>query len=353
MLNDSTANLRHLSTDQSIGWAIVGASWIAERWMIGAIEAADGSHVTGVYSSSPERGNAYAERNGLARAYASLDDLLGDPDVGVVYIGTTNERHRDETIAAAAARKHVLCEKPLALSVADAVAMRDACRDAGVVMGTNHHLRCAGTHRRMRELIKEGAVGEVLSARVHHTRYLPEVLQTWRLSDPGGGGIILDITVHDTDTVRFILDDEIERVSAMTMQQGLGSGDVEDGVVGAMRLRSGAHVVFHEAFTHPHSGTAFEVHGREAVLIGREIMNADPSGDLILRRDGLPDETVEVLDRSNLYERAVRSFNAATRGEGQPAATAEDGIASLAVALAVREAARSGATVEVPQLDAR
>jgi 1,5-anhydro-D-fructose reductase (1,5-anhydro-D-mannitol-forming) len=219
-------------------------------------------------------------------------------------------------------------------------------------MGTNHHLRCAGTHRRMRELVQAGAVGEVLSARMHHTRYLPEVLQTWRLSDPAGGGIVLDITVHDTDTLRFVLDDEIERVTAMTMQQGLGSGEVEDGVVGTMRLRSGAHVVFHEAFTHPHSGTAFEVHGRDAVLVGREIMNSDPIGDLILRREGEPDKTIEVTDRANLYERAVRSFNAATRGQGQPAASAEDGIASLSVALAVREAARSGTAVDVPRVDA-
>lgn len=340
-----------MTTDRSMGWAIVGASWIAERWMIDAIRAVEGTHVTGVYSASADRGREYAERNQLPCVYSSLQAVYDDPDVDVVYIGTTNDRHRDETTAAAAAGKHVLCEKPLALTVADAVAMRDACRLAGVVMGTNHHLRCAGTHRRMRELLREGAVGEVLAARVHHTRYLPEVLQTWRLTDPAGGGIVLDITVHDADTVRFVLDDEIERVTAMTMQQGLGSGDVEDGVVGTMRLRSGAHVVFHEAFTHPHSGTSLEVHGREGVLIGREIMNSDPIGELILRRDGQPDELVEVTDRSNLYERAVRTFDAATRGEEQPAATAEDGIASLAVALAVREAARTGRAVDVPQFE--
>jgi 1,5-anhydro-D-fructose reductase (1,5-anhydro-D-mannitol-forming) len=220
-------------------------------------------------------------------------------------------------------------------------------------MGTNHHLRCADTLRRMHELLADGAVGEVLSARVHHTRYLPEVLQTWRLSAADGGGIVLDITVHDADTLRFVLDDEIEQVTAMTMQQGLGAGDVEDGVVGAMRLASGAHVVFHEAFTHPHSGTALEVHGRDGVLIGREVLNADPSGELLLRREDRPDEAIDVPDRANLYERAVDRFNRAVHGDGPPAATADDGIASLAVALAVRESARTRRAVDVPTWERR
>jgi 1,5-anhydro-D-fructose reductase (1,5-anhydro-D-mannitol-forming) len=341
-----------MKTKTSLGWAIVGASWMAERYMIEAIEAVAGSHCTGVFSTSPERGREYAERTGLPRAYPTYADLLTDGDVDVVYIGTTNERHRDEAVAAAAAGRHVLCEKPLATTVADAVAMRDACVTAGVVMGTNHHLRAHATHRRMREMIAAGAVGEVLSARVHHTRYLPEVLQTWRLTDPDGGGIILDITVHDTDTVRFILGDEVESVGAMSMQQGLASGDVEDGVVGTMRLRSGVHVVFHEAFTHPHSDTGFEVHGAEGVLVGKDIMNPAPTGDVFLRRNDLPDEVVDVPDRDNPYERTVAAFNAATRGKGAPIASAEDGIASLAVALAVREAARTGRAVTVPPIPA-
>ena len=92
--------------------------------------------------------------------------------------------------------KHVLCEKPLALSLADAREMVAACARAGVVSGTNHHLRNAATHGKIRELIRAGAIGKPLFARVFHAVYLPPHLQGWRINNPGaGGGVILDITL--------------------------------------------------------------------------------------------------------------------------------------------------------------
>ena len=126
-------------------WGLIGASTIASEWMIDAIRAT-GHEVAGVLSSSAERGADYAARHGIAESFTDLDALLGS-DVGAVYISTTNERHRDEALAAIAAGKHVLCEKPLAMTVADARKMTAAAEDAGVVFGTNHHLRCAGSHR--------------------------------------------------------------------------------------------------------------------------------------------------------------------------------------------------------------
>ena len=79
-------------------------------------------------------------------------------------------------------------------------------------MGTNHHLRNAATHRTLRRLLAEGAIGTPLAARVFHAVYLPPHLQGWRITQPeAGAGVILDITVHDADTLRFVLDDEVPR----------------------------------------------------------------------------------------------------------------------------------------------
>ncbi|MFX5245081.1 Gfo/Idh/MocA family oxidoreductase, partial [Acinetobacter baumannii] len=80
----------------------------------------------------------------------------------MVYVSADNELRHAQVLAAAAAGKHVLCEKPLALTVQQALDMVRACRAAGVVLGTNHHLRNAATHRRMRELVRDGAVGQPL-----------------------------------------------------------------------------------------------------------------------------------------------------------------------------------------------
>ncbi len=332
---------------RTLGWGLIGASTIAGEYMIPAINAQPESQVVAVMSRSAERGQAYAEANGIPAASISVDTLLADPTVDVVYISTTNERHKAETLAAAAAGKHVLCEKPLALTLADAREMVDACRSAGVVMGTNHHLRNAVTHRTMRRLIKEGAIGKPLAARVFHAVYLPPHLQTWRIKDPKtGAGVILDITVHDTDTLRFILDDEVEEVTALSAQQGMAEGGLEDAVMGVMRFRQGVMAQFHDAFTIKHAGTGLQVHGTEGSLLAEDVMKQQPIGRIILRRDG-KDESIALPPPEDLYTHAVRLFNQAVKGNGHPSATGEDGVRSLAVGLAVVESAATGRRVHV------
>ncbi len=330
-----------------LGWGVVGASTIGREWMIPAINAQPDSRVVAVTGGDPERVTRYAAELGIPRVHASVEALAADPEVDVVYVSGTNERHHGPTLAAAAAGKHVLCEKPLALSLTEAREMVAACRAAGVMMGTNHHLRNASTHRTLRRLIGEGAIGTPLAARVFHAVYLPSHLQGWRIDRPeAGGGVTLDITVHDADTLRFVLGDEVDEVAALAANQGMARGGLEDAIMGAMRFRSRLLAQFHDAFTIRHAPTGFEVHGSDGSLIGVDVMTQKPTGRITLRR-GDREEAVDTGPAENLYERSVRVFNAAARGEGEPAATGEDGVRSLAIALAAREAAATGRTVRV------
>ncbi len=327
-------------------WGVIGASTIGREWMVPAIDAQPDSRVAGVASSSPERARRYAAELGIPRAYSSIAELLADSAIDAVYISSTNEWHESQALAAIAAGKHVLCEKPLALSLEGARTMVAAATAAGVVMGTNHHLRNAATHRTMRELIQSGAIGRPLAARVFHAVYLPPHLQGWRIDRPeSGGAVVLDLTVHDADTLRFALNDEVAEVTAMTASQGIGQAGLEDAVMGVMRFRDGVIAQFHDAFTAPHALTGFEVHGTEGSIYGRNVMTQRPMGTVSIRRQG-GEESVPV-DHENLYERSVRCFNGAIRGEGKPAASGVDGVRSLAVALAVRESALTGRTVRV------
>ena len=335
------------NTQNQAGWGLIGASNIARQFMVNAINAQPDAQVIGVASSSVERGAAFARENGLTQAYASVDELLADPAVSCVYISTTNEHHFAQAVAAARAGKHVLCEKPLALTLADAREMIDACRQAEVVLATNHHLRNAGLHRRLRELVAGGAVGEVLTARVFHAVFLPAFLQGWRIDNPeAGGGVVLDITVHDADTVRFVLDEDPVEVTAMTATHGMGKSGLEDTVMGVMRMRSGALVQFHDAFTVKHMPTGIEVHGTEGSLVARNCMTQQPAGEFVLRQ-GDSVTAIDDFDRDDLYTRSVRNFMAAVNGTGQPSATAEDGLWSLATALAVAESAQTGKATAV------
>ena len=329
-----------------IGWGLIGASTIAAEHMIGAIRAQRGHDVVAVASSSAERGRQFAATHAIASSFDAVDRLLADPRVDVVYVSTTNELHRDQVLAAAKAGKHVLCEKPLALTVADALAMAQACRDAKVVMGTNHHLRNAATHRRIRALVREGAIGRPLFARVFHAVHLPPHLQGWRLDKPqAGGGVILDITVHDVDTLRFVLDAEPVEAVGMSQSASMSREGLEDGAMAILRFDNGLLAQLHDAFTVKFATTGIEIHGESGSIVGREVMTQQPIGELTLRTAA--GEHAVPVEHESLYVRGVAAFCAAMRGEGAPAATAEDGIRALTAALAVAEACRRGAAVPI------
>ncbi|MCZ4091002.1 1,5-anhydro-D-fructose reductase [Sinorhizobium psoraleae] len=328
-----------------IRWGLIGASTIAREWVIGAIRAT-GGEVVSVMSSSAERGQAYAAENGIAKAVTSLDELVGDPDIDAVYISTTNELHHDQALAAIRAGKHVLCEKPLAMNLNDGCEMVLTACEAGVVLGTNHHLRNAATHRAMREAIAAGRIGRPIAARVFHAVYLPPHLQGWRLDKPeAGGGVILDITVHDADTLRFILNDDPIEAVAISHSAGMGKEGLEDGVMGVLRFRSGVIAQFHDAFTTKYAETGLEVHGTAGSLIGRNVMTQRPVGTVVLRNE--EGESELPLDHRNLYEAALAAFHAAIEGNGAPSATGEDGVWSLAAGLAVVKAAATGMAVQI------
>jgi 1,5-anhydro-D-fructose reductase (1,5-anhydro-D-mannitol-forming) len=320
-----------------MNWALIGASTIASQHMINALRAQPGGEITWLISGSATHASDFAARHNIPNFDTDVGAALGDPNVDAVYISSTNEKHLAQAMAAIKAGKHVLCEKPLAMTIDDAIAMVLAAEKAGVVFATNHHLRCAGSHRAARDLIRSGRVGDVLSMRVFHAVHLPETLQGWRInSAAAGGGVVPDITVHDADVVRFLLDENPQTVVAQVTTSGMGQG-VEDSVMSVWTMPSGAMVMSHESFTHPFAGSGFEVHGTKGSIFATGVMTQQPVGAIELvtasGREAIP------FDKHDLYTFGVAQFCAAVSGTGKPAASGWDGVKSLAVALAVRDAA--------------
>jgi 1,5-anhydro-D-fructose reductase (1,5-anhydro-D-mannitol-forming) len=331
---------------RGLRWGLIGASDIAATRVIPALRRI-GHEVAGVMSSSTARARAYADANGIDFATTELDALLGRSDVDAVYVSTTNELHHGQTLTAAGAGKHVLSEKPLATTIADACEMVDACERAGVTLAANHHLPAAGTHRAIRRLVAEGAVGEPLAVRVFHARRLPDHLQGWRLTQPDrGAGVILDVTSHDAAAVHAILEREALEAAAIAVTQGPWDAAAEDAALAALRYEGDVLVQMHDAFTVTHAGTGLEVHGTEGSIFGTDVMTQDPIGRVVLRT-AAGEREVEPPDRRDLYEVALEAFAAAARGDGRPLVDGSDGVRALAVALAVKQAAESGHTVPV------
>lgn len=165
----------------------------------------------------------------------------------------------------------------------------------------------------------------------------------------GGACAILDLTVHDADLLRFILGDEPESVAAFSQNGGLASSGIEDAALTLIRFRSGLRAQLFDGFTTCYAETGVEVHGSEGSLVARDCRAQTPRGTLTLR--SATGEEAVALDHHNYYVSGVRAFHDAMRGVGRPSSSGEDGLVSLATALAVLESARDGQAVAV-RLDA-
>ena len=328
-----------------MNWALIGASTIASQYMINALRAQPGGAVLWVISGSATRAADFAATHAIAQSGTDIAAALADPAVDAVYISSTNDQHFPQALAAIAAGKHVLCEKPLAMSVAEARDMVAAAARANVTFATNHHLRCSGSHQTIRDLIQLGRVGKVLSLRIHHAVHLPAALQGWRInSATAGGGVVADITVHDADVARFLLAEDPQTVVAQVANSGMGQG-VEVEAMSVWTMPSGALVSSHESFTHPFAGSGLQVHGTAGSIFARGVMTQQPIGQIEL----VTAQGTELIPfpTHDLYAYGVARFCAACVGQGTPAATGLDGVKSLAVAQAVLRAANSGTRVAV------
>jgi len=330
---------------RTLRWGLVGASDVAATRIIPAMRRL-GHQIAGVSSISDEHAAGYAQRHEIPYFTSNIDVLVSRDDVDAVYVSTINRLHYPYTLSAAAAGKHVLCEKPVALNLPDAWAMVRACESAGVVFAVNHHLPCAATHREIRRILADGAVGRPLGVRVFHAVQLPERLATWRLHDPAAGaGVPLDITVHDAAVVNPLLGRPVDAI-ALGVRQGPWDAAVDDAIMSVLRYEGDVLVQTHDAFTVAYAGTGLEVHGVDGSIVATDVMTQEPVGTVVLR-DATGERELDIPDRRDMYEVALEAFARAVEEKSEPAVTGVDGVRALAVALAVQEAASSGRCVPV------
>ena len=330
-------------------WGLVGASDIAATRVIPAMQEA-GQEIYGVMSSSAERAATYASDNTIAHHTSDLAKLLSWP-IDAVYISTTNELHAEQAIAAAKAGKHILCEKPIAITATDGHRILEAARANNVTFATNHHIRTSGVHQKIREVVSSGELGTIYIARINHAVALPERLQGWRLTGGNkGAGVVLDITVHNVDTLRAALGSEIVEVTALTSSNGLAEDGIEDTSNCTFRFANGVIANTTECFLIPFNTTSFEIHGSKGSLVATNVMTQDPIGEItVTNKDG--ERVVEISDRDNLYVKTLRQFEKAVAGQGSPLASGLDGFASMQAALAALKSAKEKRTVSLMEAD--
>ncbi|MGF1582900.1 MAG: Gfo/Idh/MocA family protein [Gemmataceae bacterium] len=307
----STKNVTLLQ--KRLGWGIVGTGWVAQDFMVPALDSSPNAHLVAACDKDVGALAAFlqvagASGNNTCSGHVDLDEFLALSDVEAVYVATPNASHREIVERCAAAGKHVLCEKPMAISVEDAKAIVRACRDAGVQYATAFDQRYHHAHQMLAGLVQAGIFGEVTQVRVHYACWLPSdwCSNNWRIDKAeAGGGAGIDLAPHGIDLVSMILHDEWRDLIALQQRQ-VQTYEVDDGTVLLGRLSRGTLVTLHVGYNCPESfpRRRLELIGTKAMAIATDTMGQTPGGrvQIIHADDG------RVEDLSSVPENQISPF---------------------------------------------
>jgi len=328
-------------------WAVIGLGRFARGRLLPALARAPRARIVGVFTRDPEVRHAVAAEYGV-RAYETYEAALADPQVDLVGLATPHSLHSTQAISAARARKHVFVEKPMALTLPEAMDIVSACQAAGVSLHVGFHLRFHDAHQQMRDLIRSGRLGDLVSVSATWAAYR-EPDTGWRLDPASSGGAVLTARgVHLIDLIRFVAGAEFEVVA--------GASDVfrpdrpvDDTVAAFGRLSCGATAHLLCSRLVPGSDDTLEACGTRGRLVCRGVLSNDAQSSLIVN-DGAS-ETVRTFPRIDMLVSELDQVSAAVAaGPHSPkaiAATGIDGLRVAAVAEALVESVRRGCTLEV------
>lgn len=318
---------------------LIGCGAVARRFHLPGLRQSGIVDVVAFAGGSPTSAEAAAAEWGSGVVCGEWREVLARADVDAVDICTPNGLHAEIAIAAAEAGKHVLVEKPIARTLAEADAMIAAARAAGVMMMTAHNVRFAPVFLAMRAAIEQGRLGELRGFRSAFGHAGPETWApgaTW-FTDPeaAGGGVLLDLGIHVADLLRAVLGEEIVEVAAM-----LAPGEVERTAQAVLRTSSGAlgsmHVSWDAVSGLDHQLTIFGTTGT-AHMDSFTQPWLRPTGSTEVEPLRLPQ------DASNPYAEFARAIESGN----PPPVTGDDGRAALAIIDAAYRAAATATTQKV------
>ena len=321
-----------------IRWGVLSTARIARRSVGPGIGKARNGVLRAVASRSLERARGFAAELEIPTAYGSYDELLADPDIDAVYIPLPTSLHHRWVIAAARAGKHVLVDKPFAVDAAEAVEMVEACREAGVQLLEGFMYRYDPRHARLRELVADGAIGDLRQINTAFCFPITRDPGNVRLSTKLAGGALGDLGTYCVSVSRLHMGGEPRRVMARMTDDPEFGVDFDGNAVLEFDEGRTAMVAFSFLTSRRHF---LELVGTEGTLrVERHVLAPGESTRIEVQT---PSGTVtERFPPFDTYQAEVENLGDAIRGEAPPLVDGDEAIRQIRVLDAVRASARRG-----------
>lgn len=312
---------------ETLRWGIIGTGMIAGVFAK-SLGAARFGVLGAVASRSHEKGRAFAEKHGIPAAYGSYDELLADETVDAIYVGTPHPCHRDVVLAAAAAGKHILCEKPLGVTPEECEEMIAAANAAGVILLEAFMYRVHPATQLIQDTVVTGRIGEVKLIRSSFCYGLGNAYNV-RLDPALRGGGLYDVGCYCINFSRMIAGEEPDDISAV-WNLGEDTG-VDESLAAGLHFPSGVVAQF-DVSIRCMGGVSAEVVGTDGT-----ILTASPwkphseKAEIELRCKRKPAETLTVIDGGDVFALEADHLAQVVAGETDPVIPADNAVGNAAV----------------------
>ena len=299
---------------KKVGWGLIGCGDISRRRVAPALRDLENCELVAVSRADAARAEAFATEFGARRWHADWRELIADPQVEAVYIATPVRLHAEQAIAAAEAGKHILCEKPMALSVAECARMNAAAETGGVRLGVAYYRRFYPVVERVGEILRSGEIGAPVVAQMNAFERFepgPEHPRRWLLDRrQSGGGPMFDFGCHRVEVLLNLFGD-VSKVKGLASNV-LFAREVEDTACALLQFERGPQAVLSVTHAARDPQDTLEIFGSEG-SVRADVLN---EGRLKVRTD--VGERVEThASHANLHQPLIDDFARAVV-EGRP-----------------------------------
>ena len=347
---------------KKVRFGILGAGGIADRRTLPGMLLAEHAEITAVMEIDDAIAERLREKYGAKRAYTDENALICDPEIDAVYIASPIACHARQARLAADHGKHILIEKPLAMTADEGAEVVRYCREKGVLIAAGLMMRFGAYVMAMKKAIADGRIGDVVSCFAHFTCWYPDMPGAWRQSKAtAGGGALMDMGVHCLDLIRYVTGQEVRQVAAMHDTMSFHY-DVEDSSVVLLRLENGTLATVQSNFNIPDDASLWrlEFFGTKGRMAGNGVIGQIDGGtvDAVFIEDvggynaeqghegGAAAAKLDV-EFGNMYTREVESFCLSVL-EGKPLEVpAEEAIRSQRIIEAAYRSNNEGRMIEL------
>ena len=327
--------------ERILHWGLLSTANI-NRSLIAPLRASSRNRLAAVASRDAAKGQAYAQKWQIERVFDSYEAMLASPDIDAVYISLPNKLHAEWTVKAANAGKHVLCEKPLATTLADVDTMIAAAKANNVVVTEAFMYRHHPQTLKVKEIIDSGRIGEVRLVRGSFTFTLRDRGNV-RVNAGLDGGSVWDVGCYPISYARTMIGAEPAEVQGM---QVIGESGVDETFVGTMHFSNGAYAQFDSGFHAPFRMN-MEIVGSEGLIVIPRAFKPTDKETIYIGTASDQLEPVEVTGPEHLYMGEVDDlYDAIVHGRA-PRVSLDDSRKNVAAILALLQSAREGRPVKL------